>query len=55
MADQKNNVIRIEYDDDADCIIGKINNILSAFGVDIEFVSDEQVHDGFEIYELKVK
>ena len=40
--------IRIEYDDRADQVIDKVNEMLATRG--IQFKSDNQEHDGFVIY-----
>lgn len=43
--------IRVEYDDDADAIIAKVNDAIKTLGV--EFQDDELVHDGFNVYKLE--
>lgn len=45
--------MRIEYDDDALSIIDKVNKELKDNGVKFEFVDDNELHDGFELFELR--
>jgi len=45
------NTLKIDYDDNALDIMDKVNAILAKVG--LEFVNDEQEHDGWEIFELK--
>ena len=42
--------IKIEYDDNIFYIIEEVNKALGEYG--FEFVSDEEEHDGFEIFTL---
>lgn len=42
---------RIEYDDHAFDIIDKVNEALKPHG--LEFIFDDQEHDGFDICELQ--
>ena len=44
--------IRVDYDDSVNNVISKVNEILATH--DICFESDNQAHDGFEIYRLKI-
>ena len=43
---------RIEYDDQVFDIIAKVNEALESHG--LEFVFDENEHDGFEICALRI-
>jgi hypothetical protein len=47
----KDNVLRIDYDDDGDEVVDKVNEILAARG--LIFVDDGLAHDGFCLFELK--
>ena len=43
-------IIRVDYDDQIDDVINKINVALEEHG--LSFRVDDQVHDGFDLYEL---
>ena len=43
-------ILRIDYDDNALDIMGKVNAILAQHGY--QFVNDEQCDEGFDVYTL---
>jgi hypothetical protein len=47
----KNNILRIDHDDQLDEVVNKANRCLKHVGV--SFIDDEDVHDGFCLYELR--
>ena len=44
--------IRIKYDDQLGDVLVDVNNELEKKGIPIRFESDEQLHDGYELYEM---
>lgn len=47
-----NKVVRIDYDDNPDEVLEKIDEALEELG--ISFEDDEQEHDAFCLYEMKI-
>lgn len=45
--------IRVEYDDDADAVIEKVNDLLEDQGVAFVLKDDGLEHDGFNVYVVK--
>jgi len=43
---------RIDYDDQLDGVVEKINDELREEGIPIQFVADDEEHDGFVIYNM---
>jgi len=44
--------IQIEYDDQLEDVIDKVNTELKEKGIQIHFEPDNEEHDGFELYEM---
>ncbi len=46
-------MLRLNYDDDLTAAMDKVNKALAPYG--IQFVDDEEIHEGFCLYSVSTK